>query len=79
MGMYNAFLANGQSEAAYFALGMALHPIMDSTSPSHSGFQGWEGFWDTPGYKFVTHWTAERGINSSQVQQTVNLINDVLR
>jgi uncharacterized protein RhaS with RHS repeats len=26
---------------AYFNLGMALHAIMDSTSPSHRGFQYW--------------------------------------
>jgi RHS repeat-associated protein len=26
---------------AYFYLGMALHPIMDSTSPLHRGFQYW--------------------------------------
>jgi RHS repeat-associated protein len=28
------------SDAGYF-LGLALHPIMDSTSPSHRGFQEW--------------------------------------
>jgi len=27
---------------AHRALGMALHPIMDSTSPSHEGWQTWE-------------------------------------
>ena len=26
---------------AYRALGRALHPIMDSTSPAHSGWQTW--------------------------------------
>ncbi len=27
--------------SAYFLLGMALHPVMDSTSPVHRGFQHW--------------------------------------
>ena len=26
----------------YFALGMAMHTVMDSTSPSHTGFQYWD-------------------------------------
>lgn len=28
--------------SAYMNLGMALHPIMDSTSPTHRGFQKWD-------------------------------------
>ena len=31
----------GSQTSAYFLLGMALHPIMDSTSPVHRGFQHW--------------------------------------
>jgi hypothetical protein len=27
---------------AYYALGKALHPIMDSTSPEHRGWQQWD-------------------------------------
>jgi len=27
-----------------------LHPIMDSTSPSHQGFQEWEGLGTLPQY-----------------------------
>ncbi|WP_301100299.1 Ig-like domain-containing protein, partial [Propionivibrio sp.] len=27
----------------WFELGMALHPVMDSTSPAHEGFQTWHG------------------------------------
>lgn len=27
----------------WFYIGMALHPVMDSTSPSHEGFQMWHG------------------------------------
>jgi hypothetical protein len=31
----------GYHGQAYFALGMALHAAMDSTSPVHRGFQSW--------------------------------------
>ena len=31
-------------EKAYFHLGMAMHPVMDSTSPLHRGFQKWSLF-----------------------------------
>jgi len=30
---YRALMKQGKAEEAYFALGMAMHPIMDSTSP----------------------------------------------
>jgi hypothetical protein len=36
--------AMNKNDAHYwFYLGMALHPIMDSTSPAHAGFQKWNG------------------------------------
>ena len=47
---YNNLLQSndiGSQIGAYFLLGMALHPIMDSTSPEHRGFQ----YWDT-----ATNW-----------------------
>ena len=37
----NAYWAVGQRSFAFRKLGMALHPIMDSTSPVHRGFQKW--------------------------------------
>ena len=30
-------------DVAYFNLGMAMHAVMDSTSPPHKGFQHWSG------------------------------------
>lgn len=39
---YKSLLAKN-SDKAYEALGMAMHPLMDATSPSHEGFQGWAG------------------------------------
>jgi RHS repeat-associated protein len=42
-GRYTMFAQRGDSYQAFFALGMALHPVMDSTSPAHEGFQMWRG------------------------------------
>lgn len=35
-------LKDGRKDDACFSRGMALHPIMDSTSPAHRGFQEWD-------------------------------------
>jgi RHS repeat-associated protein len=42
----------GYHGQAYFALGMALHAAMDSTSPAHRGFQYWPD-WDNPAFKYI--------------------------
>jgi hypothetical protein len=68
----------GELDKAYFELGMALHPIMDSTSPSHAGFQAWEGVFNTPGYKLLVHWYMERKINEQQLNATVDLIREIM-
>ena len=36
---YKKEMAKGQEDKAYEAIGMAMHPLMDNTSPSHEGFQ----------------------------------------
>ncbi len=38
---YKTLMKKGDTKAAYEALGMAMHPLMDATSPAHEGFQGW--------------------------------------
>ncbi|MBI1811917.1 MAG: hypothetical protein HYR78_08340, partial [Nitrospirae bacterium] len=38
---YKSLMAAGQEGKAYEALGMAMHPLMDATSPSHEGYQEW--------------------------------------
>ncbi|MCL4476728.1 MAG: hypothetical protein M1508_10960 [Nitrospirae bacterium] len=40
---YKRLMAEGKQDDAYFALGMAMHPLMDSTSPAHEGMQEWSG------------------------------------
>jgi hypothetical protein len=42
----------GYHAQAYFALGMALHAAMDSTSPVHRGFQYWPNMTD-PLYQYI--------------------------
>lgn len=75
---YIAFKNAGELEKAYFELGMALHPIMDSTSPPHAGFQLWEGVFNTPGYKLLVHRYMERKIDEQQLNTTVDLIREIM-
>jgi RHS repeat-associated protein len=62
---------------AFFELGMALHPIMDSTSPSHEGFQVWDPLYMT-GPSLFRHWLSEREMSEQQMQETINRINRTL-
>ena len=63
---------------AYFELGEAMHPVMDSTSPAHAGFQSWSilhpgGHGDWPGsVEDLAHLTPQL------LQQTVNKMNGIL-
>lgn len=52
---YKELLSQGKDKEAYFRLGEAMHPIMDSTSPSHKGFQIWNGFFKSPIEVFRHH------------------------
>jgi len=76
---YKDQVKEGNCDKAYFHLGMALHPVMDSTSPTHSGFQIWDGIMVTPGYKIVQHILGERTISRTQINRTVQLINQTLK
>ena len=58
---------------AFFELGIALHPVMDSTSPTHRGFQIWNGLNDLPG-----HALGEREINGQQMRDTLKRIDRTL-
>lgn len=53
-------------KAAYFTLGEALHPLMDSTSPSHEGFQEWRGL--------ITPLNSYMGLIMQNKRQVVNFI-----
>jgi hypothetical protein len=61
-------------QAAYFHLGMALHPIMDSTCPSHKGFQVWYGI----SLRSPFHEDPE-SISTELTKETVNLMLKTFR
>ncbi len=61
---YKELMAQGRQGEAYFRLGEAMHPLMDSTSPSHEGFQVWHSPWSSPrhawdGYEHRTRETMD--------------------
>ena len=41
MNAFRNYLNNNEPAIAYHHLGQALHPVMDTTSPAHRGFQYW--------------------------------------
>jgi hypothetical protein len=57
------------SEASLEAFGEALHAVLDSTSPAHSGFQEW--YWMNL-FAVHRHINAEKTINPQQMQNAVN-------
>jgi len=75
---YSILIETEQIEKAYFELGMALHPIMDSTSPSHEGYQVWVGFSNTSWDNLLIHWAKEQIISSDRLSKTVELIKQAM-
>jgi hypothetical protein len=71
----------------YFYLGMAMHAVMDSTSPAHTGFQYWGGKIDSVVHGYATE---HGGLDSSPLSveserdapahlaETLNLMNQVM-
>jgi RHS repeat-associated protein len=54
---------------SYFELGMALHPVMDSTDPLHEGFQIWWGLLDKRGREHIRDEPID--ISQEQRQRTI--------
>jgi RHS repeat-associated protein len=75
---YTRLLEAEQPEKAFFELGMALHPIMDLTSPSHEGTHVWEGVLNTPGYKLIEHVIKEQSISPDRLNKTIVLIKQAM-
>jgi RHS repeat-associated protein len=71
----------------YYYLGMAMHAVMDSTSPAHVGFQYWGGMWDSVihGYAF-DHGGADWSPFSDESKrhaiareaETINKMNEIM-
>ena len=78
MKKYQEYLKQGKNEDAYFELGMALHPVMDSTSPTHTGFQVWGSIWDMSGYELIKHRLGENKFSENQIKESVDLINNTM-
>jgi len=63
---------------ALYEVGQALHPIMDATSPSHTGFQVWR----EPGENVfnaalaVEHFMLEFNISPGQLETTANAVKE---
>jgi RHS repeat-associated protein len=69
---YEEFKSYGSScyrALAFSCLGMALHPVMDSTSPAHEGFQRWYGLFTADAYK---HWKKEEVITPQRRQEAIS-------
>ncbi len=69
---------DGNLEKAFFILGMALHPVMDSTSPSHQDFQIWDGSKGLLSLDAILHGAKEQFISPERFQKTLDLIRDAL-
>jgi len=58
---YKTLMSQGKTKEAYEASGMAMHPIMDATSPSHEGMQEWEGVSHAPIEASKHGWSEREG------------------
>ena len=86
---YNIMMSKGKKYEAYFALGMAMHALMDSTSPIHEGFQMWgnmDMFNSTQNalgvVEFLIKGTPhlfESSISSKRMEKSVRLIQNYLK
>lgn len=79
MGEYQMYMKAGMQKEAFYQLGMALHPVMDSTSPAHQGYQYWSmshifqhGIWPSS-------LENKRDITPAILQNTLKKMNDVFR
>jgi hypothetical protein len=77
-------LSNSQDQySAFVALGRALHPIMDSTSPAHSGWQVWDNPLLHPG-ETIPHGNAHGSIEGVDaltaplMQETLQRMRDAM-
>lgn len=79
---------NSDPDKAFTALGEALHPLMDATSPAHSGFQLWEGTDGSTGagsynlakvFKAYGHASRESGYDDSdpEVQKAIRILQQI--
>ena len=65
---------------AHRALGMALHAVMDSTSPAHRGFQEWSTSnpWNHGDLTYSMENMQALELNPALLAETVNLMNQAV-
>ncbi|MBI5374834.1 MAG: RHS domain-containing protein [Candidatus Schekmanbacteria bacterium] len=74
--LQNAINAPNRKEAIY-ELGKGMHALMDSTSPTHKGFQVWGGMWPPSIWREdLKHTRGERNISYNELQQTSRIVRD---
>jgi len=74
---YKRLMAEGKTDEAYFALGMAMHPLMDATSPAHEGMQEWSGYLGYSKFKkALEHMRQEKDISQERFNTTVEKLRD---
>ena len=74
---YKTLMSQGKKEEAYSRLGEAMHPIMDSTSPSHEGFQVWRGLNGSRNAgEAIIHGVKESVISNERLNRATNLIRE---
>jgi hypothetical protein len=64
---------------AYQMLGQAMHPIMDSTSPAHKGFQEWHVSDSLSHGNFSLSIESEDHLTPMALDETVQLMNSVMK
>ena len=65
---------------AHFSLGEALHPVMDSTSPEHRGWQVWDPT-STQGVRHGNAWGSNEGLTAltpERLRENILLINETI-
>jgi len=76
---YKMLLSKGKTEKAYEVLGMAMHPIMDSTSPSHTGFQVSLPMWRNPYWLYEHEYNESANVfksNPEYMEKTVGMLKE---
>lgn len=60
---------------AYFALGEAMHPLMDSSSPSHERTREWKGLNGSVKLgEGIVHGVIESRISSDRMNRSVEML-----
>jgi hypothetical protein len=59
-----------------FALGEAMHALMDQTSPSHQGFQEWKGIKISNAVGGLIHVIRELKISDEQMAEIVKILQE---